>query len=85
MTTPLRAVLEAVEQGVTTVPAIAERTGLREDVVHAAVEHLRRLNRLDTLHLRTVCGGGSCLSCDTGCSVGTLQQRSQPPAARPAT
>lgn len=85
MTTPLRAVLEAVEHGVTTVPAIAERTGLREDVVAAAVEHLRRMKRLDTLHLRTVCGGGSCLTCDTGCSAGALSQRTQPPDARPAT
>lgn len=75
MTTPLRAVLDAVERGVTTVPAIAEHTGLREDVVSAAVDHLRRMNRLDTLQLRTVCGGGSCASCDTGCSAGAFSQR----------
>lgn len=69
MTTPLRVVLDAVEDGVTTVAAIAARTGLSVDVVQAAVDHLRRLNRLSTLELRTVCAGG-CSACETGCSVG---------------
>lgn len=73
MTTPLRAVLDAVERGVTTVPEIAECTGLRPDVVQAAVEHLRRMNRIGTMALRTSCAGGGCSSCETGCTVGINQ------------
>lgn len=73
MTTPLRAVLEAVEHGATTVPEIAECTGFRADVVQAAVEHLRRMNRIGTMALRTSCAGGGCASCETGCTVGISQ------------
>lgn len=73
--TPLRAVLDAVERGNTTVPAIAQETGLRPDVVEAAVEHLRRMNRLSTMELRTLCAGGGCASCDTGCEARTPNRR----------
>lgn len=75
MTTPLRTVLEAVEAGSTTVPAIVERTGLRADVVEAAVGHLRRMNRLGSIELRTLCGGGGCSTCETGCAAGALHRR----------
>lgn len=77
MTTPLRAVLDVVESGVTTVPAIVERTGLSTEVVRAAVDHLRRLNRIGTMELRTLCGGGGCSSCDTGCAAGVMNRRDE--------
>lgn len=77
MTTPLRAVLDAVDHGAITVPAIAERTGLTLEVVQAAVEHLRRMNRIGTLELRTSCAGGGCASCETGCSASVAIRRDE--------
>ena len=77
MTTPLRSVLDAVESGLTTAPAIAERTGLQPDVVQAAIEHLRRMHRLSSMELRTLCAGGGCASCDVACSATPMIRRDE--------
>jgi hypothetical protein len=78
--TPLRAVLGAVEDGVTTRKAIVIRTGLDPDVVDAAVEHLVRLGRVSSPELRTGCPIGGCGGCGTGCSSDSLMQIGRRPA-----
>jgi len=66
MSSPLRAVLAAFEDGAGSKADIARATGLRADVVDAAVEHLVRLGRLRAEHLGSGCPSGGCGSCASG-------------------
>jgi hypothetical protein len=76
VTAPLSAVLAAVDDGVTTRTAIADRTGLDPDVVDAAVDHLLRLGRVSSLSLKTACPDGGCHGCGSptgaGCGAGPV-------------
>lgn len=60
---PLHAVLHAFEQGASTIDEVASRTGMPSDVVVAAVDHLRRMGRLEARELVAGCPGGGCGSC----------------------
>jgi hypothetical protein len=64
--TPLRSVLTAFEDGALSRAEVAERTGLRRDVVDAAIEHLLRLGRLDAKELAVGCPDGGCGTCASG-------------------
>ncbi len=81
---PLNAVLEAFERGASTLDEIATRTGLRRDVVLAAVDHLRRMGRLEAREMTAGCPSGGCGSCafahgdgtpGCGASAASLQRR----------
>jgi hypothetical protein len=63
VTSPLHAVLDAVNRGATTRPAIATRTGLDPDVVDGAVDHLLRIGRVTMPTLKTGCPDGGCSGC----------------------
>lgn len=60
---PLSAVLAAVADGAPTVSSLVGATGLSEDVVEAAVEHLVGLGRLESVDLSARCATGRCGSC----------------------
>lgn len=66
MSSPLRAVLGAFEAGAGSRADIARVTGLRSDVVDAAVEHLVRLGKVRAEELSTGCPSGGCGSCGLG-------------------
>jgi hypothetical protein len=63
---PLRSVLEAFSGGAGSRVEIAARTGLRPDVVDAAIEHLVRIGRMEAKELSTGCPAGGCGSCASG-------------------
>jgi hypothetical protein len=63
---PLRAVLDALQDGAHSRAELAHRTGLRSDTVDAALEHLVRMGRLDVGELSTGCPSGGCGSCPSG-------------------
>ncbi|RBY82058.1 hypothetical protein DQ238_05480 [Geodermatophilus sp. TF02-6] len=63
---PLRSVLTAFESGARSRTEVCARTGLRRDVVDAAVEHLLRMGRLDARELTVGCPDGGCGSCASG-------------------
>lgn len=87
MTSPLSAVLSAVESGANTVGEIATRTGLRPDVVDAAVEHLRRLGRIGSVSLTSGCPDGGCTGCGspTGSGCHTVGAAGHPQGPVPVT
>ncbi|MCL2315995.1 MAG: FeoC-like transcriptional regulator [Actinomycetia bacterium] len=60
---PLSLVLDAIQGGARTPPAIGVRTGLSLDVVRAVLEHLVRTGRLSTDSVSAACPGGSCRAC----------------------
>jgi hypothetical protein len=60
---PLRAVLAELSAGAHTLDDVARRTGLDRDLVHAAVEHLVRLRRVDASTLATTCPDSGCGTC----------------------
>lgn len=66
MTSPLRSVLAAFEEGARSRAEVSERTGLRRDVVDAAVERLVRMDRLVASELATGCPDNGCGSCASG-------------------
>ena len=66
MSSPLSSVLAAFEAGAPSRAAVARSTGLRADVVDAAIEHLLRMGRLDAKELSTGCPTGGCGSCASG-------------------
>lgn len=68
---PLQAVLAAVEQGCGSVDEISRATGLDRDPVRAALDHLRRMGRLEARELSMGCPGGGCGSCASGTAEGT--------------
>ncbi len=67
---PLKAVLAALTDGAGFRAAIAASTGLRRDVVDAALEHLVRVGRVDAKEMATGCPGGGCGSCASGVDDG---------------
>lgn len=62
---PLRAVLDALEQGAVSVAELSVATGLSRDLVRDAIDHLVRLGRLTVKALPAGCpsGGGGCGGC----------------------
>ena len=66
MTAPLRSVLTAFTDGARSRADVSRLTGLRPDVVDAAVDHLVRLGRLEATELSTGCPGGGCGGCASG-------------------
>lgn len=60
---PLRAVLESIEAGTSSVADVAARTGLQPDVVRGAVDNLVRLGRLSAEAMAFGCPSGGCGSC----------------------
>ena len=60
---PVSRVLAALEEGAPSLAEVSARTGLRRDVVDAAVDHLVRLGRLETRTLAIGCPGSGCGSC----------------------
>lgn len=63
---PLHAVLGAFEDGATSLAEVCKRTGLARETVDGAVEHLRRMGRLDSRELAMGCPAGGCGSCAWG-------------------
>jgi hypothetical protein len=66
MSSPLRSVLTAFEDGAHSRTDVCTSTGLRRDVVDAAIEHLLRMGRLDAEQLGVGCPDGGCGSCASG-------------------
>lgn len=66
MSTPLRAVLDAFAAGARSRVDVARATGLRDDVVDAAIAHLVRIGRIEARELSLGCPGGGCGSCASG-------------------
>jgi len=69
---PLHLVLDEITAGTPTLAAIARRTGLSDDVVRAAVDHLVRAGRITSAELSLGCptgGCGSCPSAGNGCTL----------------
>ena len=71
---PVSAVLAAVEAGTPCLQQVASSTGLPEDVVRAATEHLVRLGRLRTQVLNASCPPEGC----GGCTVRVACHSEQP-------
>jgi hypothetical protein len=65
-TSPLRSVLTAFQDGARSRAEVAATTGLRRDVVDAAIEHLLRMGRLDAKELAVGCPDGGCGTCASG-------------------
>ena len=65
-TSPLRSVLTAFEDGARSRTDVCAATGLRRDVVDAAIEHLLRMGRLGAQELTVGCPDGGCGSCASG-------------------
>ena len=63
---PLRSVLTAFETGARSRTEVCDHTGLRRDVVDAAIEHLLRMGRLDARELTVGCPDGGCGGCASG-------------------
>lgn len=66
MSSPLSAVLDAMRSGAGSLDEVARTTGLAPDTVRAAVDHLRRLGRLEATELTSGCPSGGCGSCASG-------------------
>jgi hypothetical protein len=58
-------VLAELTAGAHTLDDVARRTGLDRDLVHAAVDQLVRLGRVDASTLATACPDSGCGSCST--------------------
>ena len=80
MSGPLLLVLAEITAGTATVTQIARRTGLTDDVVHAAIDHLVRAGRLTTTELSLGCPPGGCGTClsSVGCSLPPTQGARRP-------
>jgi hypothetical protein len=68
---PLHLVLDEITAGTPTLAAIARRTGLSDDVVRAAVDHLVRAGRLTSTEVSLGCPTGRCGGCTSagnGCT-----------------
>ncbi|MCE3550305.1 FeoC-like transcriptional regulator [Pseudonocardia sp. RS11V-5] len=66
MSSPLRAVLDAVDAGARSRADLGARTGLRPDVIDAALDHLVRMGRLEPSSLGGGCPPAGCGSCGSG-------------------
>ncbi len=71
MSGPLHRVLAEITAGTPTLAEIVRRTGLTDDVVHAAIDHLVRAGRLTSTELSLGCPTGGCGTCPSsdGCSL----------------
>jgi hypothetical protein len=63
---PLRSVLDAIDSGAGSRADIVRATGLRADLVAAAIDHLVRMRRLEARALTSGCPSGGCGSCASG-------------------
>lgn len=82
---PLRSVLDALEQGAPTVAAVRARTGLDATVVDAVMDHLVRTGRVGTSRFVLGCPG-SCGACPAAgaagdCGGGTPRPEPNTPTA----
>ena len=71
MSGPLHLVLEEISAGTPTLAAIASRTGLSDNVVRAAIDHLVRAGRITSTELSLGCPAGGCGGCQpagSGCT-----------------
>jgi hypothetical protein len=75
-------VLTAFESGAHSRGDVCDRTGLRRDVVDAAIEHLLRMGRLDAHELAVGCPDGGCGSCASGAGDAPACGASGPSAGR---
>jgi hypothetical protein len=66
MSAPLRSVLDAFAAGARSRADLTTATGLRPDVVDAALDYLVRLGRIEARALATGCPSGGCGSCASG-------------------
>ena len=72
MSGPLHLVLDEITAGTPTLAAIARRTGLSDDVVRAAVDHLVRAGRITSTELSLGCPArdcGGCASAGNSCTL----------------
>ena len=60
---PQQSVLDAFDDGATTLDDVARRVGLSRDVVDAVVEYLLRTGRLAAERLTAGCPDGGCGAC----------------------
>jgi hypothetical protein len=71
-TSPLRAILTAIDDGARTVADVRVRTGLDTTVIDAAMDHLVRARRLGVV--RTLCSG-RCKDCPVVSSCGDRRSK----------
>ncbi|HET7723827.1 MAG TPA: FeoC-like transcriptional regulator [Propionibacteriaceae bacterium] len=71
MSGPLHLVLAEIGAGTPTLAEISRRTGLSDDVVRAAVDHLVRAGRVTSSELSLGCPTGGCGTCPSspGCAL----------------
>ena len=71
MSGPLHLVLAEITAGTPTLTEISRRTGLSDDVVHAAIDHLVRAGRITSTELSLGCPTGGCGTCPSsgGCAL----------------
>jgi len=83
---PLSAVLAAVRGGARSLPEVARRAGLSDEMARAVVDHLVRSHRLLVRQLTSGCPSGGCGSCALapGCAVpgGAGEHQAGAPALR---
>ncbi len=60
---PLTRVLDAFEQGASSLADIASRTGLTAGIVEASVDHLVRMGRVEAKEMAIGCPSGGCVTC----------------------
>ncbi len=68
---PLTQVLDAFEQGASSLADIASRTGLNAGMVEASVDHLVRLGRVEAKEMAMGCPSGGCGTCASASPEGT--------------
>lgn len=86
MSGPLRLVLDEIESGTPTVSDMIRNTGLADDVVRAALDHLVRSGRVTSAELSIGCPSGGCGSCASALESGTPgcgRQAPDPSSRRP--
>jgi len=83
MSAPLSAVLSAFRGGAHTLADVQRTSGLRADVVEAAVEHLVRLGRLDREQVGAGCTTGGCGGCGASPDAGGACGSARPAASGP--
>lgn len=85
MSGPLSLVLAEIAAGTPTVTAMIRNTGLPDDVVRAALDHLVRSGRVTSAELSIGCPSGGCGSCDSALASGSpgCGRAAPDPARRP--
>ncbi|MBI4899861.1 MAG: hypothetical protein HY829_05225 [Actinobacteria bacterium] len=80
MTGPLHLVLGEISAGTPTLGEISRRTGLSDDVVRAAVDHLVRAGRVVSSKLSRGCPTDGCGTCpsSSGCALPTTLRSRRP-------